>query len=102
MSKATELAWEGGGEARVIALSGESIVIRSARAHAPGSRPSGVLGSGRELRIKTHRSKRDESPADGMLFTVEGRVLDLTRELREALVSGLAGGAGQDPGDAQA
>lgn len=96
MSKPAELVWGGGGAARVVKLDGESIVIRSARAHAPGSRPSGVLGSGRELRIKTHRSRRDDSAGDGLTFTVEGRVLDLTRELREALVSALADGTNPD------
>lgn len=89
MTAATTLIWDGGGEGRVIELAGEAVVLRSTRAHAPGSRPRGVLASGQELRIKTHRSKRDETPADGMSFTVEGRVLDLTRQLRETLTAAL-------------
>jgi hypothetical protein len=87
---AASLAWDGGGEARVVSLDGESIVLRSTRPHAPGSRPSGTLVGGARLRVKTHRSKRDAAPADGMEFTVEGRVLDLTRDVRALLVEALA------------
>ena len=98
---AASLAWDGGGEARVIALDGETIVLRSTRPHAPGSRPSGTLTAGARLRVKTHRSKRDETPADdGMEFTVEGRVLDLTRDVRALLSEALRSGApGAQSGD---
>jgi hypothetical protein len=87
---AAALAWDGGGEARVVALDGEAIVLRSTRPHAPGSRPSGTLTGGARLRVKTHRSKRDEAPSDGMEFTIDGRVLDLTRDVRALLVEALA------------
>jgi hypothetical protein len=90
MTAGASLTWDGGGEARVVELTGEAIVLRSTRPHAPGSRPSGVLASGEQLRLKTHRSKRDEAPGDGMVFTVEGRVLDLTRQLRDRLTASLA------------
>ncbi len=87
---AASLVWDGGGEARVAALDGETIALRSTRPHAPGSRPEGTLSGGARLRIKTHRSKRDEAPADGMQFTIDGRVLDLTREVRALLADALA------------
>lgn len=73
--------WEGGGHAAVATLDGESIALRSTRSFAPGSRPAGTVPGGSELRIKTHRSKR----LDAESFLVEGRVLDLTRNLRVAL-----------------
>ncbi len=81
------IAWDGGGEGRLVRLDGEAIVVRSSRAFAPGSRPCGrIAPSGSELRMKTHRCRRIDD-ADGLVFTVEGRTLDVTREVREELVA---------------
>lgn len=81
------IAWEGGGEGRLVSSDGDALVVRSSRAYAPGSRPSGRLSpSGAELRFKTHRCRRLEE-GDGLVFTVEGRLLDATRELRAELVA---------------
>ncbi len=84
-----EVAWEGGGRARVTSLQGEDMTLRSTRPFAPGSRPNGTLDGGLALRLKTHRCRRDESPADGMTFTVDGRILDATRATRERVAAGL-------------
>ncbi len=83
------LRWEKGGEADVRRLDGEAIALVSTTSSPPGSRPSGVLNDGAPVRIKVHACKRQE---DGT-FVVEGRVIDLTRELR-ARLSGLAGEGG--------
>lgn len=89
VSSALDLKWDGGGEGRIVSLQGDAIVLRSTTPHAPGSRPSAVLAGGSSIRVKAHRSKRDESPGDGKTFTVEGRVLDLTRELRATVEAAL-------------
>ncbi len=89
-SDETMLRWDGGGEGRVVSLEGEVVVVRSTRAHAPGSRPTGVLSTGAPIRLKAHRSRRDETPGDGMTFTVDGRMLDLTRDLRATLEAALS------------
>jgi hypothetical protein len=89
MSSALDLEWDAGGEARIVSLQGDVIVLRSTTPHAPGSRPAAVLSGGAGIRVKAHRSKRDESPGDGKIFTVEGRVLDLTRDLRSTVEAAL-------------
>lgn len=89
MSSALDLKWDGGGEGRIVSLQGDGIVLRSTTPHAPGSRPSAVLSGGSAIRVKAHRSKRDESLDDGKTFTVEGRVLDLTRDLRATIDAAL-------------
>ncbi len=79
------VGWDGGGEGRVVEVRGEAIVVRSSKPFAPGSRPSGrLVGSGSEVRFKTHRCRRIEE-ADGLVFTIEGRLLDTTREVRVEL-----------------
>jgi hypothetical protein len=89
-----DLKWDGGGEGRIVSLQGDAIVLRSTTPHAPGSRPTAVLSGGSAIRVKAHRSKRDESVEDGKTFTVEGRVLDLTRDLRASIESALGIKAG--------
>ncbi|NUO52303.1 MAG: hypothetical protein HOV80_25905 [Polyangiaceae bacterium] len=89
MSSALDLKWDGGGEGRIVSLQGEAIVLRSTTPHAPGSRPTAVLSGGSSIRVKAHRSKRNESLEDGKIFTIEGRVLDLTRDLRATIDAAL-------------
>ncbi len=85
------LQWTKGGEAEVVALGVDSVVLRSTAPSPPGSRIEGRLESEppATLRVKVHASKL-QPEGD---FVIEGRLLDATRELRvrlEALVRGTA------------
>jgi hypothetical protein len=84
--------WEGGGEAEITSLVDDAAVLRSTKPYAPGSRPLATLANGAAIRLKTHRSRREDGP-DGKSFTIDGRVLDLTRELRAFLTAALASDA---------
>jgi hypothetical protein len=92
------IAWERGGEASVVRLDGDAIALRSSIPSPPGSRIQGVLtvalgdglgdgGAGQPavVRVKVHSSKRQE---DGT-FLLDGRVLDLTRAVRDQLARGV-------------
>lgn len=57
---------------------------RRALAGAPGSRPVGVLASGIQVRMKVHRCRKCDE-GDGLVFTLDGRLLDATRVLRAEL-----------------
>jgi hypothetical protein len=83
------VAWAGGGEARVVALSADAIVLRSTRPWPPGARVDGTAACDlpATLRVKVHTSKKQE---DGS-FVVEGRPIDMTREVRERIAAMLAG-----------
>jgi hypothetical protein len=89
------IAWDGEGTGAVVALDGEVIRVRSSRAFAPGSRPSGRTPRGEEVRMKTHRCKREDT-GDGLTFTLEGRTLDMSRDLRAKLVATLTPRPGED------
>jgi hypothetical protein len=75
----------------VLRIDASSIALESSVPSPPGSRISGILvgDPSATLRVKIHVSKKQE---DGT-FLLEGRPIDLTRELRERLVSL----AGKDP-----
>jgi hypothetical protein len=76
------VAWAKGGEADVVSLKDDAIVLRSTVPSPPGSRIEGALADGGgTLRVKIHSSKKQEDGA----FVLEGRVLDMTRALRERL-----------------
>ena len=78
------LRWLKGGEARVLELSASSVTLESTTPSPPGSRIDAVLvGSDRPLRVKIHASRKESS---GM-FRLEGRPIDLSRELREELLA---------------
>ncbi|MFO0614543.1 MAG: hypothetical protein U0414_18300 [Polyangiaceae bacterium] len=82
-----DVAWQGGGAARVSTLTGEAIVVVSEKPFAPGARPAGALASGHEIRMKVHRCRRV-----GDAFEIEGRLIDATRALREELARQLGTG----------
>jgi hypothetical protein len=84
------LTWERGGDGALVHLDGERARVRSSIASAPGSRLEGTLESGPRLRIKVHRCRRLDEP--GVVYELEGRLIDLTREARAAMVA-LLGGA---------
>ena len=80
--------WAKGGEASIVSLAGDAIGLRSTVPSPPGSRIEGELTGARpaRLRVKVHASKRQ---GDGD-FVIEGRVLDMTRSVRERVEAALA------------
>ena len=83
------LSWAKGGEAQVVALEADAVVLRSTTPSPPGSRIEGRLEGEppATLRVKVHVSRR-QPEGD---FVIEGRLLDATREVRarlEALARG--------------
>lgn len=88
-----QLTWSRGGEASVISLDGDAIVLQSSIPSPPGSRLSGSLVDGNmEVRIKVHASKKQD---DGS-FHLHGRLIDATRDARSKLKA-LAGEAPRSP-----
>lgn len=75
--------WTGGGEARVVTIDAQAIVLRSTVPSPPGSRIEGMLVGepAAKLRVKVHGSKK-QPEGD---FVLEGRPLDLPRETRERI-----------------
>ena len=86
------VTWTQGGDAELVAQDGDRTTWSSSRAWPPGSRPEGALADGARVWIKVHGSQRT---SDGR-FRVVGRLLDATRELRDALAASVAG---DPPGD---
>lgn len=93
--------WQGGGDAVVVVLHDDLVTLLTTKPFAPGSRPEGVSGAGASIRVKTARCRRrreDEHAtaslpptADGVAYLLEGRLLDASRALRDALSAALAG-----------
>jgi hypothetical protein len=77
------LGWSKGGEASVVSLKADAIVLRSTVPSPPGSRIEGRLEGEMpaKVRVKVHASKR-QPEGD---FILEGRLLDVTREVRARL-----------------
>jgi hypothetical protein len=79
------VTWAKGGEARLLSIADDAIVLRSTVPWPPGSRIDGTASHGASvavaLRVKVHSSRRQEQGE----FVVQGRPLDLTREVRERL-----------------
>jgi hypothetical protein len=82
------LEWEGGGFARFVSAGLNTVALVSTVPSPPGSRISGTLLAEPRaaVRIKVHRCRAE---ADGT-FRLDGRPLDLRRELR-ARVEAMAG-----------
>lgn len=83
--RAFHLRWRNGGEARFLAASGDLVTLDSSVPSPPGSRIEGELTGDAPVavKVKIHGSRRQ---ADGR-FRLEGRPLDLTREVRERIVA---------------
>jgi hypothetical protein len=79
------VAWQRGGEARVVSLRDDAIALVSTVSSPPGSRLDGTLAGEppARLRIKVHACRRR---ADGG-FDLEGRTLDMTRGVRERVAT---------------
>jgi hypothetical protein len=78
------VTWAQGGQARIVSIAADAIVLRSTVPWPPGSRIEGTIDAGAgevPLRVKVHSSRR-EAERD---FVLQGRPIDLTRQLRERL-----------------
>jgi hypothetical protein len=75
-----------GGEAVIDAMNGDHVTLSSTTSAPPGATVEGALEGGTPIRVKVRGCKRD-----GDRFVIEGRVIDLSRELRERLVKPEAG-----------
>ena len=82
------LVWTKGGEADVVAIGADAMTLRSTVSSPPGSRIEASLASepSRTVKFKIHGSKRQP---DGS-FVLEGRPLDLTKDLRDKLAALIA------------
>ncbi len=76
-----KITWAKGGEASLVSLVGDAVTLRSTVPSPPGSRIDGTTADGDPVRVKVHSSKRQEDGA----FVIEGRVLDMTRVVREKI-----------------
>ncbi len=76
------LDWDKGGTARILAIAADTVTLRSSIPSPPGSRIEGTLRDGpHRVRFKIHGAKK-QPEGD---FVLEGRAIDLPRELRERL-----------------
>jgi hypothetical protein len=79
-----DIAWSKGGHAEVIGVQGDGIVLRSTTSAPPGARlEAKLVATSAPVKLKSHGTHREE---DGS-FTLRGRLIDATRELREHLAS---------------
>lgn len=84
-----KLTWERGGEASLTSLdSADQVLLFSTIAAAPGTPLIGVATTGERLRIKVRTCKKVSSDASS--FRIEGRLLDLTKTQRDAVLARLA------------
>jgi hypothetical protein len=100
MSDELFVRWVSGGHARVVVLDDDLVTLLTTKPFAPGSRPEGTSGTGAAIRVKTARCRRRredelagvtlEAPPDGVVYVLEGRLLDASRALRVALSDALA------------
>ena len=79
--QSANIAWSKGGTGALETLVGEAATLRSSIPSPPGSRLEGKLDDGTTIRVKIHGCKKQD---DGS-FRLEGRMIDLTRQLRERL-----------------
>ena len=80
-----DLSWSRGGTGCIVRLAGEIVTLRSSIPSPPGSRLEGKLASGEAVRVKIHGSRKQD---DGT-FQLEGRLIDLSRDLRTKLEDAL-------------
>lgn len=79
------VTWQKGGNASFVHVEGEHVTLRSTIPSPPGSRLEGTLlvPPAGPINVKVHGSKKE---ADGT-FTVRGRFVDATREIRDLLAA---------------
>ena len=87
------VAWEKGGEAQLELLTESRVVLVSTRSSPPGSRIDGTLrlsgesaseGASSPVRFKIHSCRRE-----GEMFRLEGRPIDIKRELLDRVRAAL-------------
>lgn len=85
MTAILALSWVDGGEAEVLETDGQRVVVLSTRAAAPGQplTARAAMASAAQVRVKVQGCKRE---ADGR-FRIHGRWLDLTRAMRDEIVT---------------
>jgi hypothetical protein len=94
------VVWSRGGEARVVKLDGERIVLASTTPAAPGTPLEGALALGTKIRVKVARCRRTanaDPSVQGRVevgFVIEGRLVDASRDVRATLAA-LASDEGQ-------
>ena len=77
------IAWTKGGTATLMRFAEPHVAVRSTIAAAPGTPLEGVLAeTSLPITVKVKTCKRD-----GDAFVIEGRLVNLTRDLRQALAS---------------
>lgn len=76
------LVWEKGGHAEILEVRGEAVTLKSTIPSPPGSRLEAMLGDAK-VKVKVHRSRKEEDAT----FTIEGRLVDATREVRERVAA---------------
>jgi hypothetical protein len=77
------LTWAKGGTAEVISVDDDRVTLRSTTSAPPGARLEATLATGEAVKIKSHGTHKEE---DGT-FTLNGRLLDAPRALREKLAA---------------
>lgn len=81
---ALRLDLEGGGTANIIAIDGERVVLSSSVSSPPGSTLRGRLtGDDASIAVKVRSCRRE--PGDSVVYTIDGRFVNLSRALRERL-----------------
>jgi hypothetical protein len=94
------IRWRTGGEARIVSMGLRAMIVRSTVPSPPGSRIEGTIEEDASpslrsaLRVKVHGCKR-QPEGD---FVIEGRPLDLPRELRLRLERELGEKEARGPG----
>lgn len=74
--------WDKGGEGAFVSIDDDRVSVRSSKASAPGSPITGQIEGGPKVRIKVARCRAEPS---GGAFLIEGRLIDATRQDREAI-----------------
>jgi hypothetical protein len=84
----SHLRWTKEGEGRFVSLKDDAVTLRSTISSPPGSRLEGTLEAPpARVRVKVHSSKL-QPEGD---FLLEGRLLDVTREVRARIERLLTG-----------
>jgi hypothetical protein len=79
------ILWTKGGHAEVVSVEGDGIVLRSTTPAPPGARLEAKLAAEptAPVKVKSHGTHKE---ADGS-FTLKGRLIDATRDLRDRLIA---------------